>query len=221
MSFAGILMLDTQFPRPVGDIGNPQTFARLGIDVRYVVVQSASPRRVVRQQDVSLLPAFIHAAQQLAAQGASLVATSCGFLAQHHQALQAAVAIPVLSSALLWLPRLASAGAGASTVLTIDPLALTVQHLVAVNADPQTPWGGVAEGCEFQTHILGNRRDLDLVRAQADVVAAARKLLDCYPGTCNIVLECTNMAPYSHAIEAATGRRVEHIMSLIEALWTH
>jgi hypothetical protein len=34
-------MLETRFPRPRGDIGNPQTFA---FPVRYRTVRGASPR---------------------------------------------------------------------------------------------------------------------------------------------------------------------------------
>ena len=43
--FLGVLMLDTRFPRVLGDIGNPATFA---IPVRHHVVAGASPQRVVR-----------------------------------------------------------------------------------------------------------------------------------------------------------------------------
>jgi hypothetical protein len=43
--FLGILMLDTRFPRPIGDIGHPGTFERAGIPVRYAVVRGASPQR--------------------------------------------------------------------------------------------------------------------------------------------------------------------------------
>ena len=38
----GVLMLDTRFPRVVGDIGNPLTF---DFPVRYEVVRGASPKR--------------------------------------------------------------------------------------------------------------------------------------------------------------------------------
>ena len=41
----GLLMLQTRFPRPPGDIGHPATFT---FPVRRVVVQGASPAAVVR-----------------------------------------------------------------------------------------------------------------------------------------------------------------------------
>ena len=41
----GLLMLDTRFPRPPGDIGHPATF---GFPVRRRVVEGAAPGRVVR-----------------------------------------------------------------------------------------------------------------------------------------------------------------------------
>lgn len=53
--FLGVLMLDTRFPRPPGDIGNAETFQRHGIDVRFHVVEGASPERIVKQADRALL----------------------------------------------------------------------------------------------------------------------------------------------------------------------
>jgi hypothetical protein len=37
----GILMLETRFPRPLGDIGNPASFAH---PVRYTIVRGAGAR---------------------------------------------------------------------------------------------------------------------------------------------------------------------------------
>lgn len=217
MAFVGVLMLETRFPRPPGDIGNPATFARLGIPVRYQVVPGASPERVVRRADAALLPCFLEAAQGLVSQGATLITTSCGFLAPFQAEMQAAVAVPVLTSSLLWIRRLRSPCA----VLTIDADALTALHLLAAGAAPDTPAGGVAQGCEFQAKILGNVDTLDLRQAGRDVVEAAMKLVARFPATQTLVLECTNMPPYADAVAEATGRRVEHIMTLIEKLWTH
>ena len=215
MAFVGVLMLDTQFVRPLGDIGNPQTFAELDIPVQYQMVAGATPERVVRQGDQALLPDFIAAAKGLVAQGATLITTSCGFLVQFQAELEAALPVPVLTSSLLWLPRLKER----SAVLTIDANAFTAQYLALAQADPNTPVGGVESGCEFQIGILGNSLNLDLAQAKQDVVNAARQLVAKHPSTECILLECSNMAPYSSAVENATQCRVEHIMSLIENTW--
>ncbi len=218
MSFLGVLMLDTCFPRPVGDIGNPDTFARLGIPVCYQVVRGASPQRVVREADGQLIQPFVEAAQMLVEAGARLISTSCGFLARYQRELQAAVSVPVISSSLLWLsaPELAGQCCG---VLTIDAPALEASQFAGVGADPATLVGGVAAGCEFQRRVIGNQPCMDFRQAEQDVVSAALALTQKHPEITTLVLECTNMPPYAEAVRAATGKRVEHIVSLIEQTW--
>ncbi len=218
MPFLGVLMLDTRFPRPLGDIGNADTFARLQIPVRYRPVTGASPQRVVRDSGQLALQDFIVAAQELVEQGATLLATSCGFLARYQCELQAAVPVPLLSSSLLWLcePELAAQRCG---VLTIDAQAFDARQLSGVGADPATIVAGVAPGCEFQRRILGNEREMDLRQAGQDVVDGALALTRAHPEITALVLECTNMPPYARAVAVATGKRVEHIVSLIEHIW--
>ncbi|MFZ4481623.1 MAG: aspartate/glutamate racemase family protein [Rhodoferax sp.] len=218
MSFLGLLMLDTRFPRPPGDIGNPGTFEQLQIPVRYRTVQGASPNNVVRNSAALVLAPFVAAALDLVEQGASLLSTSCGFLARYQRELQAAVPVPVISSSLLWLssPELS---AERCAVLTIDALALDASQLAGVGADPATPVGGVAPGCEFQRRLLGNEPALDLIQAERDVVEGALALVRAHPEITTLVLECTNMPPYAQAVAAATGKRVEHIVSLLEKRW--
>ena len=218
MSFLGILMLDTRFPRPPGDIGNPATFERLQIPVRYQTVRGASPQSVVRGSSALALQPFVIAALDLVEQGATVLSTSCGFLARYQYELQAAVPVPVISSSLLWLGSPELAGERCA-VLTIDALALDAHQLVGVGADPATPVGGVAPGCEFQRRLLGNEATMDLRQAGQDVVAGALALVKAHAEVTTLVLECTNMPPYAQAVAAATGKRVEHIVSLLEQRW--
>jgi hypothetical protein len=212
--FLGILMLDTRFPRPVGDIGNPQTFARLGIPVRYVTVHGASPQRIVQQGAPALLQPFIDAAGALAKSGARLISTSCGFLALWQARLAQALPFPVVTSSLL-----ACASADRPGIVTIDAQALGAATLRAANVPAGTPVQGVAPGCEFQRRILGNETELDLVQARHDVVEASCRLVETHPQVREIVLECTNMPPYRQAVMDATGRPVVDIVTLLQRTW--
>lgn len=204
-------MLDTRFPRVVGDVGNANSFA---IPVRHRVVQGASPQRVVREGDPALLPPFIDAARQLVDEGARAITTSCGFLIQFQQALQAALPVPVWTSSLLKLPELQAPG-----VITVDVLSLGATHLHAAGADATVPVVGLATGGHLQRALLEDLAHIDPQQAEADVVDAARRLVARWPAVHEIVLECTNMPPYAKAVARATRRPVHHIISLLHERW--
>lgn len=213
-SFVGVLMLDTRFPRPPGDIGSPQTYARAGIPVRFLTVAGASPARVVQQADPSLIEPFVAAAWRLAQEGAALITTSCGFLASFQDALAAAVPVPVLTSSLLQAGSLARPG-----IVTFDAAALGPHILRAAGVPAGTPVAGVRPGCEFHRRILANDTTLDFAEAERNVVEAAERLVQQHPEVGNLVLECTNMPPYRDAVARATGRPVHDIETLVLARW--
>jgi hypothetical protein len=210
----GILMLETRFERVPGDIGHPASF---DFPVRYRVVAGASPQRVVREGDASLLQPFIDAGRALAAEGAAAIATSCGFLVQFQRELQAALPVPVWTSSLLALPVLQRAGPVG--VVTIDAAALGSAHLRAAGADPATPVEGVAPGCHLQRALLDGDVALDTAKAERDVVAAALRLVARRPDLRALVLECTNMPPYADAVRAATGLPVHDIRTMLHDRW--
>lgn len=213
--FVGVLMLDTRFARPVGDIGNPQTFAQLGIAVRHVIVKGASAREIVQGERAGWLEHFIEAALDLQAAGASVVTTTCGFLAEFQPALSQALRIPVLSSALLQCQSHARCG-----IVTFDAAALTPQVLRPVGVAQGTPIQGLAAGCHMQQAIYEDSPHLDLQAARADVVQAAQTLVQSHPEVDTLVLECANMPPYRGAVEQATGRRVLDALTMIQAAST-
>lgn len=92
----GLLMLDMRFPRPLGDIGNPESF---GVPVRSQVVQGVWPATVVQSAEAlraaQVLPQFVVAARALAARGVQAITTNCGFPVLLQDELQAAVSVPV------------------------------------------------------------------------------------------------------------------------------
>lgn len=215
----GILVLDTRFPRIVGDIGNAATFP---FPVVYRRVPTASPDRVVRQGDPALLPAFIEGARALEREGVKAITTSCGFLAKFQGELAAAVQTPVFTSSLLQVPLVARMLAPGRTVgiLTISATSLGPDHLAGVGITPDIPVviGGTEGEKEFTQAMLDDRPELDVEAARADVVRAAKRLVDEHPGVGAIVLECTNMPPYRADVQQVTGLPVFDIVTLVSAV---
>lgn len=210
----GVLMLDTHFPRVVGDIGNPATF---GFAVSYSTVRGATPERVVRRPEDTLLAPFIAAGKELVSAGATAIATSCGFLIRFQRELQSALPVPVWTSSLLLVPGIQSSLPAGKVVgvLTVDAGALGLEHLRAAGAASATPVEGLAAGCAFQRTLLNDEAELDVAEARQSTVAAALKLVASHPEVGAIVLECTNMPPYAAAVRAATGVPVHDITTLI------
>jgi hypothetical protein len=87
----GVLMLDTRFPRPRGDIGNARTF---DFPVRFKVVKGAKTSRIMGDEpDAAPVAPFIDAVRERAAVGAGAITASRGFLAPFQRRIAEAVAI--------------------------------------------------------------------------------------------------------------------------------
>jgi len=214
--FLGVLMLDTRFPRPPGDIGHPDSF---GVPVRHKVVSGAWPDKVVASagalRAAGLLSTFCAHAVELERKGAKAITTSCGFLVLLQRELQDAVSVPVVTSSLLQLPQLLDREPQVG-VLTISAQHLGDDHLLAAGVAGDRLADVVVHGVdpagEFAAAILGNRATMDMGKAGADVVAAALALKARAPGLRTVVLECTNMPPYAQAVREATGFELRSLL---------
>lgn len=214
----GILMLESRFPRIVGDIGNPSTWP---FPVRYRVVKGASPDRVVRHQATGLLDAFCDAADQLVAEGVDGISTTCGFLVLFQDDIARRCGVPVATSSLMQAPfieRLLPPGKRVG-ILTISAEALSPAHLDAAGVAPDTPIVGADGGAEFSRVILGDLPELDTSKAEQDITSAGRTLVETNPEVGAILFECTNMAPYAHALRAELGLPVFDVYSFLT--WFH
>jgi Asp/Glu/hydantoin racemase len=210
----GILMLEAQFPRIPGDMGNALTWP---FPVHYKVVRSATPDLVVRKGAAGTLDMFIAAARELVADGVDGITTNCGFLALFQEELAAAVPVPVATSSLMQVAlvnRLLGRGKRAG-ILTISGTSLTPLHLEKAGVPEGTPIGTTEGGREFTRAILDNELYLDVDAARLDNVDAALKLQADNPDLGAIVLECTNMIPYAADIRQATGLPVFSIETFV------
>ena len=218
-SSLGLLMLQTAFPRILGDVGHEGTF---DFPVRYKVVQEAFPSRVVHQADPKLLDPFIHAARELEDEGAALIGTSCGFLVLFQEALAQAVQVPVFSSSLLQVPMLQASLSppGLIGILTANADSLGAAHFQAAGIDPsRIVVVGLEKAQEFSRVFLNGAEDLDGDRCRREVVQAAVDLAQ-NSRVRAIVLECTNLPPYSPDIRQATGLPVFDVCTMLAQAFT-
>jgi hypothetical protein len=211
----GILMLEARFPRIPGDLGNGASF---GFPVHYRVVRGASPKRVVTERASGLAGAFIDAARELVATGADGITTNCGFLSLFQGEIAAAAGVPVLTSSLMQYPMIqAMLPPGRRPgILTVSASSLGPDHLAAAGIPLDAPVVGTDErGTEFTRVLIGNEERLDIDAAERDLLDAADLLRQRHPDVGAILLECTNMPPYTAAIAAHTGLPVFDMVNFV------
>ncbi|MCZ6838569.1 MAG: aspartate/glutamate racemase family protein [Alphaproteobacteria bacterium] len=210
----GILMLDTQFPRVPGDMGNALTWP---FPVHYKIVRGASPDQVVRRNAEGLLPDFIAAARELVADGADGITTNCGFLSLFQVELAHAVNVPVVASALMQVPLLQAILPPGQRIgiITISHAALTQEHLKCANVPLDTPIIGTDGGRELSRVILDDEPELNTELARQDMIDAARTLIEEHGDIGAILLECTNMVPYAADLRREFGLPIFSIYTFV------
>jgi hypothetical protein len=215
----GILMLEARFPRIPGDMGNGTTWP---FPVMFRVVKGASPERVVLEGARGLFEDFLRAAEELVALGCEGITTNCGFLSLFQAELSARLKVPVATSSLMQVPMVQALLPPGKRVgvVTVSAQSLTPAHLRAANCPEDLPFVGTENGREFfRVLIKGEKDDMDVSLARADILDAGRDLVARHPEVGAIVLECTNMPPYAAALSEAVGLPVFDIYSFIT--WFH
>ena len=210
----GILMLDCHFPRIPGDVGNATSFP---FPVVYRTVREANADSVVLRQDPALIEPFRRAARELEAEGCKCIVTSCGFMAIFHQEIKAAVNIPVISSSLVQVGLVSAMLAPGKKVgiLTAKASSLGEQHFKGVGIENVDKVVYGVEDTAFADMFFRGADYLDVDRAEKDLVRVAQTMVSEYPDVGAIVMECTNMPPFTKAVQEATGLPVFDIINLI------
>lgn len=209
-------MLDTAFPRPVGDVGNAASWP---FPVLLHRVPGALARRVVSGDVAPLLDAFVAGTAALAARGAVGIITSCGFLVGLQRELALRAPVPVMTSSLLLLPTLAASLRSDRRVgvITYDASALSDVYFEAIGADPDTPVVGLPHNGRFHD-MIERGGAYDAAALEAEVLAASRTLVR--RGDIGaLLLECTNLPPFSAALRRETGLPVHDVLTL--GTWFH
>lgn len=214
----GILMLDTQFQRLPGDIGNALTW---DFPVLYKVVTGATQDRVFTEGLDGLLAPFVDGCTELAALGVSGIITSCGYLAPLQSDISDRSPVPVVTSALMQIPMVQALIGTLRRVgvITIDAASLTDDHLPDRMTLNDVRVSGMPDDGIIRRDLRNNRQAVDAAAQEAELCRVGLALQSANPDLGAIVVECTNLAPHSKALSRATGLPVFDIVTLVN--WFH
>ena len=222
MRAIGILSLDTRFPRPPGDVGNPASYP---FPAHVAVVDGADSPRIVRDgvPEERILRNLESAAVGLEAKGVAAIVSTCGFLVTSQARIAAAVRVPVLLSALSLFPVVQAGCPGRVGILTAAQDTLGALALAAAGIPPEAvAVSGLENEPAFARTILVTRdkqpESFDQSAVEAAVVRRALALQASYPDLSALLLECGNLPPYADALRAATGLPVFHLVDAAVAL---
>lgn len=220
MDDIGMVMLDNSIDRPLGDVGNPETF-----DFPITMARSpgATAEVVVEQSGAGVLDAVRHAALSLQEGGVRAITTCCGYFAIFQEQLVDALDIPVATSSLLQVPLAQRLIGREKTVcvVTANASTMTQAHLAAVGITSDVRERVQLIGLEHCTNFqnfIHERVALDFDAVRAEVVDTVTSAVRSNPRIGAIVLECTNLPPFTPAIKEATGLPVWDAVSMINWL---
>ena len=221
--FLGIMMLDTNFPRVLGDAGNESSYM---FPVRIHIVKGAGSLDLVKDEMPSeeIIQLFCKAAKKLEFDGAFAIISTCGFLIAIQDTIADAVSIPVMVSALSLYPKIYKKfGEGSVGVITASFKSLGDIALRAAGLKRHEVCIAGMEDCSaFSDAILQLKNDqlqkIDTLTIENFIVNKALLLKERQPNISVFLLECTNLPPYKQAIERATGCPVYSIIDVAEAL---
>ena len=217
----GILILNATYPCIPGNVGNPSTYP---FPVRYKVVKEASIERLLKQMDKTLLKPFIDAAIELQDEGIKAITGACGFMALFQRDVSDAVDVPVFLSSLLQIPFIYQTLKRGQKIgiITADSKSLTPEHFLSVGVSEEIPLviGGMEDQKEFREAILEEKGTLDSMLIEKEVTGVANKLIIENPDIGAILLECSDLPPYAHAIQTEVNLPVFDFITMIKYVHT-
>jgi len=215
----GILILDATYPCIPGNVGNASTFS---FPVRYKVVKGASIERLIKLKDMTLLSSFIDAAVELQEEGVKAITGACGFMALFQREVSDAVDVPVFLSSLLQIPFIYQIKKQKIGIITADSKSLTPEHFISVGVNKEIPLliGGMEDQKEFREAILEEKGTLDSDLIESEVAGVAKKLITENPDIGALVLECSDLPPYAHAIQKEVNLPIFDFTTMIQYVHT-
>ncbi|CAK9019256.1 unnamed protein product [Durusdinium trenchii] len=200
----GVIRLDYHYPPARGDVDHPGSY---GYEVHYHMVEGLTFEMC---QSGKLTPeveaAFLHGLRTLESKGVSVITGDCGFMMWLQELARKNTKLPVIMSSLVTLPVLTSSYHHGEKIAIFTANGQSLLSSLTGGA------GGTGEpfifvGCEevpgFEAVALGQK--VDVKKVTPGIVEKAKQVLRAHPQVRAILMECTELPPYSDAVRYFCG----------------
>ena len=198
-----------------GNIAHPDTFS---FPVIYKEVSGACYQTIVVKPDNDVLDEMVKTARELEKEGVKAIMGNCGFDSLFQKQLAQAVKIPIFTSSLLLVPMINHFLNNSQKIgiITADKPYLTDQHLKAVSITDDIDL--CIYGIEKISELIKIRSNpyaiVNVTKFEKQVLSVVKNMVMNNPMIGAIVLECTDLPPFSAAIRRSTGLPVFDIVTL-------
>ncbi|MHC1719995.1 MAG: hypothetical protein AB9844_04720 [Clostridiaceae bacterium] len=213
----GILVFNGKSPRIPGDPGNSETF---NFQVCYEVINGSFKDLIEGSDDIK--GKIIDAAVNLQNKGIKAIVGDCGLMGLYQDELRNTVNIPLIASSLTLIPLIRCVTRKNSKIglVTGHSELLKLKHFegAGVTSTDDIIIQGMENESHFKRIVIEGGTNLDTDKMEKDVLNAVGKLLKKSDDISAVLLECSNLASFSHAINKKYGIPVFDINTGIQFL---
>lgn len=205
----GVIRLDYHYPPAPGDVDHPGSYP---YEVHYHMVKGLTFEMC---QAGKLTPevetAFLQGIKDLEAKGVSVITGDCGFMMWLQELARRNTKLPVIMSSLATLPAITASytrdeqvaifTANGQSLLGMEQL-IKAECGVDVK-DKRYIFVGCEEVPGFEAVALGQK--VDVRKVTPGIVKKAQEILTKHPQVRAILMECTELPPYSDAMRHVCG----------------
>lgn len=207
----GLLMLDDPYS-PVEIMNSPYLVSR--------IVEGCTVDRLIYEADPTIEAQMVSGARALVAQGARAITGNCGFMMRHQAAVRDAVDVPVFLSSLLLAPMLLASLNENSKLGLVTASSPSLSDGLLQEAGVRDPsriiLADLGDKPNFKSGYLECTEEADVRMIQNETLDVSRELVTAHPDVAMVLLECTALPEFTHAIQKAIHMPVFDIVSLID-----
>lgn len=214
----GILALDVAYPLIPGNVVNAYTY---NFPVRVKIVKGATTKRIFNN-DRTLLDDFIQTAKELENEGVRAISGACGYFANFQEEMAEALNVPVFMSALVQAPWIKISLKKEKKIGVIcakgDSITKKMLESVGINDSSYLVIKGLEDTEQFGSLVKCTKTEFNNNIVRNEVVGASLELAE-NNDLGAILLECSDLPPYSADIQRATNLPVFDYISMHN--WIH